>query len=44
MLGVMVREDELVDDEAVLDERRAEVEQEEEVERRLLPPVRPEQS
>ena len=31
MLGVMVREDELVDDEAVLDERRGEVEQEEEV-------------
>ena len=39
----MVGEDELVYDEAVLDERRGEVEQEEQVERRLLPPVRPEQ-
>ena len=41
VFGVMVREDELVDDEAVLDERRGEVQQEEQVEGRLLPTVGP---
>ena len=41
VFGVMVREDELVDDEAVLDERRGEVQQEEQVEGRLFPTVGP---